>query len=70
MAHSTIQLTVRGMHCAGCERTVSVVLEALDGVREVKADRDAEQVTVTYDDDRVSESQVRDGIELAGYRVG
>jgi copper chaperone CopZ len=66
----TIELTVRGMHCAGCEQAVMVVIESLDGVRKVKADHKAEKVTVSYDEDRVSEHDVRAGVEFAGYSVG
>lgn len=65
----TVELTVKGMHCAGCEQAVTVVLESLDGVSEVKADHKAEKVTVSYDHERVSEQDMRDGIELAGYQV-
>ena len=44
---------VRGMHCGGCERTVSQALAALPGVAAARADFVAEEVEVTFEPDRV-----------------
>lgn len=44
-----LEIPVKGMHCDGCERTLSLALTRLDGVLDAKADRRAERVTVHYD---------------------
>lgn len=62
-----IELTVKGIDC--CERRVSDVLARLEGVREAKADRIAERVSVRFDSARVGEEALRAQVEQAGYEV-
>lgn len=64
-----IELTVKGMTCDGCERRVSGALTRLDGVREAKAERAADRVSVSYDPERVGEDALREQVEAAGYEV-
>ncbi len=63
------EISVKGMHCAGCERTLELALARLEGVRQAKPDRLAERVIVHYDPEQVSEQQLREQIELCGYEV-
>jgi copper chaperone CopZ len=58
---------VRGMHCGGCERTVSRALEALAGVGRAHADLVAEEVAVTYDPDRTDLDAIRATVRAAGF---
>ena len=58
---------VRGMHCGGCERTVSRALQALPGVTEAKADFVAEEVEVTFDPDQVDPGAMRSAVVAAGF---
>lgn len=64
-----IEIAVKGMHCPGCERTLEVALTRLDGVRQAKADRQAERVTVHYDPDELDEQTLCERVELCGYEV-
>lgn len=64
-----LEIPVKGMHCAGCERTLELALTRLDGVLEAKPDREAERVTVHYDPERVSEETLREHIDLCGFEV-
>jgi copper chaperone CopZ len=57
-------LTVKGMTCDHCEQTVEEAIEDVAGVRTVKADRSAKQVTVHGDAD--PEALVT-AVEDAGY---
>lgn len=57
-------LTVEGMSCSHCEQTVEEAIEALTGVRNAAADREAEQVTVDGD---ASPEQLVAAVEDAGY---
>ena len=55
------------MHCDGCERTLTLALTRLDGVRDAKADRNAERVTVHYDPAGVDERRLREHIAFVGF---
>jgi copper chaperone CopZ len=59
-----LTITVEGMHCSGCERTVEDALREVDGVTDAAADREAEQAAVsgTADVDALVEA-----VEQAGY---
>lgn len=63
----TITLNVTGMTCGGCENAVKRALGRLAGVERVDASHAANQVTVTFDDTRVTVGQLRDGISALGY---
>jgi copper chaperone CopZ len=58
---------VRGMHCGGCERTVSRALEALPGVGRAQADLVAEEVAVTFDPGRTDLDAIRAAVRDAGF---
>jgi len=63
----TITLNVTGMTCGGCENAVKRALGRLAGVERVDASHTANQVTVTFDDTRVTVGQLRNGISALGY---
>lgn len=58
-----------GMHCSGCEETVTTEIMKLDGVKSVKADHVKKTVTVKYDDKKVTLDQVKAAIVNAGYKL-
>lgn len=57
-------ITVDGMSCGGCERTVEEALVEVDGVESASADHGSGTVTVDGDAD---ESELIQAIEDAGY---
>jgi uncharacterized protein len=67
----TSQLTevvaVRGMHCGGCERTVSRAVRSVPGVGSARADFVAEEVEVTYDPGRTGLDAIRAAVRDAGF---
>jgi len=65
----TLQLKVTGMTCGGCENAVKRALQQVDGVEEVSASHEANLVGVTYDAAKVTPTQLRERIEMAGYDV-
>ena len=65
----TLQLTVTGMTCGGCENAVKRTLLQTDGVEEVTASHDANLVGVTFDPGKVTPAVVRETIEALGYDV-
>ncbi|SDX16457.1 copper chaperone [Haloarcula vallismortis] len=52
------------MSCGHCEQAVEEAIEALAGVQDAEADRDAEQVAVDGD---ISIEQLVTAVEDAGY---
>ena len=58
--------TVEGMKCVHCEAKVEAALKALDGVKEVKADHDADNVTIEYDEASVQPEQMKEAVDDLG----
>jgi copper chaperone len=60
-------VAVRGMHCGGCERTVTRAVSALPGVERADADFVAEEVAVRFDPGRVDVEAIRAAVRDAGF---
>ena len=65
---STSTFTVRGMTCDHCASSVRAEVEVIPGVSDVQVDVTAGRVQVTSSQP-VTESQVRDAVEEAGYEL-
>jgi copper chaperone len=65
----TLQLTVTGMTCGGCEHAVTHTLKQVKGVQDVKASHAASLVDVTFDEATVTPEVIRTTIEGLGYAV-
>jgi copper chaperone CopZ len=65
----TLDLTVTGMTCGGCENAVTRTLSKLNGVSEVKASHAEDRVRVTFDETRLTQAAIRTAIEGLGYAV-
>ena len=61
-----IRLTITGMHCGGCVKSVTQVLGALDGVEKVNVDLQG-YADIQFDESKVSVSQLIETIEEAGF---
>jgi copper chaperone len=57
------------MSCGHCKAAVEEELSKLSGVERSNADLEKGTVEVSYDEDRVSEEQLKGAIEYAGYAV-
>jgi len=62
-----MKINVAGMHCDGCERSISNALDRLEGVSEVKADFESGSVVVTGEG--LEPGAIAAAIEDAGYEV-
>jgi copper chaperone CopZ len=60
-------VAVRGMHCGGCERSVSRAIQAVAGVGSARADFVAEEVEVTYDPGQTDIDAIRAAVRDAGF---
>ena len=65
----TLQLTVTGMTCGGCENAVKRTLLQTDGVEEASASHTEQLVGVTFDPAKVTPATLREKIEGLGYDV-
>jgi copper chaperone len=57
------------MSCGHCKAAVEGELSKLSGVERSNADLEKGTVEVSYDEDRVSEEQLKGAIEYAGYAI-
>jgi Cu2+-exporting ATPase len=64
----TKTLKVNGMMCEHCEARVKKALEAVDGVKEAVADKDAKTATVTLEKD-VAFEVLKAAVEAQDYEV-
>ena len=55
--------------CGHCELSVREALDELDGVEGANADHTKGEVQLTYDASRVSDEELREAIEEAGYTL-
>ncbi len=68
----TVDLTVIGeerIHCQSCEQRVSNALRRLDGVQDIRASAQTQQVEVRFDPSRVQPEQIQAKLERMGYEV-
>lgn len=63
-------IQVKGMTCGHCKASVEGALKKLDGVLSAEVDLGADNVTVEYDETKVSLDQLKDEIEGVGFDVG
>ncbi|WP_047984062.1 copper chaperone CopZ [Ornithinibacillus californiensis] len=65
----TLTLDVRGMTCGHCKMSVEGALNELEGVSNVEVDLTTGNVTVSYDESKVTLESLRNAIEDQGYDV-
>lgn len=69
MATQTLRLSVLGMTCHNCTRTVERTLASTPGVTKASVDLEAGSATVEYDVDLVKPEVLADAIRDLGYEV-
>ncbi|MDC9728601.1 MAG: heavy-metal-associated domain-containing protein [Methyloprofundus sp.] len=69
MMTDSVKLTVTGMKCGGCEKTVTDKLMAEEGVLKVVANHADDEVTVEFDGNEIEEDDVIELIEKLGFAV-
>lgn len=65
----TIKLKIDGMHCASCVNKVEQNLNALEGVEKATVNIANDSAQVTYDDNRLSEQDLKDTVKDSGYEA-
>jgi mercuric transport protein len=64
---STIR--VNGMMCAKCSGSVEKALKATEGVEKVEVSLQRKEVVVEYDDEKVTETKLREVINGTGFKA-
>ena len=62
-------LNIEGMHCASCVSAVEKSLSKVDGVEEASVNLATETASVSYDQEKTGEEELRQAVEDAGYSV-
>jgi mercuric ion transport protein len=62
-----VVLTVDGMTCAACPKTVKTALEGVDGVHSARATFEPPEAVVRFDPDEVSVEELTNATKNAGY---
>jgi len=62
-------LGISGMTCGGCVRSVSKVLNGLDGVANSDVSLEDKRAVVEYDPAKLGVAEMKRAIEEAGYEV-
>lgn len=65
----TIEISVYGMSCEGCERTIQTAVGKLPGIQEVKASHLDSTVVVKFDKTQSSFDEMKNAITDKGYVV-
>ncbi len=66
----TATLPVKGLNFAGCAREIEKNLGKLDGIAHVEASYVSQTVTATYDETRLSETQLKELVKDCGFLCG
>ena len=69
MAAATLNMTVNGMTCGNCARSVERKLTATPGVTKVDVDLDHARATVEYDTGLVKPEVLAAAVRELGYEV-
>lgn len=62
-------LNVIGMHCPSCVAAVELSITDIDGVDEAKANLETGAVEVKYNADQVTDEDLIEAVEEAGFKV-
>jgi copper chaperone CopZ len=69
MATQTLNLTVQGMTCGNCARSVERKLASTPGVTKATVDLQGAKATVEYDADMVKPDVLTNAVRQLGYEV-
>ena len=64
-----VKLDIEGMHCTGCSTRLEKVLNNVDGVESAKVSLEEKIADIKYDETQVSEKELIEAIEDAGFKA-
>jgi copper chaperone CopZ len=69
MPKSRLELTVEGMTCEGCVRSIEKKLSTVAGVESARVDLGTGKATIEYDDSRAQIDRLIAVVEQIGYHA-
>ncbi len=63
------RLSIKGMYCESCQKSVENTVKKIKGVKEIQADFSKREGVVTFDDTKASIQDIIQSIEKLGYKV-
>lgn len=63
----TITLTIGGMTCGGCVKSVTRILEGMTGVEKADVDLDKKQAVVSFDAAKINIDELINAVEDGGF---
>ena len=64
---ATVTLNIDGMTCGGCVKSVTKVLNDLDGVRSATVSLENKNAQVEFDESKIQIAQLVEAVEDAGF---
>ena len=64
-----LQWKVEGMHCKSCETIIMEDLQDTGAVQDIHVSADKGTVHLTYDENKIKETKIKQIIEKEGYKV-
>ena len=58
---------VKGMHCSACVMTLEGLEDEVTGVRSLKVSLHKQRAEIDYDENKISEDEIRRAFEREGY---
>ena len=68
-ATKTVTIRVKGMKCGNCSSSVAKALKATAGVKEAEVSSEKGEALITYDDEKVDETKLREVINGTGFKA-
>lgn len=66
---TTLTISIKGMTCEGCVKSVTKVLQSIPGVDSVKVSLQQNNAMISYDPAQTSPAEFKLAIEDAGYEA-
>ena len=63
-----IKLKIKGMHCKSCEMLIADALEEI-GVSNSRIDSNSGEAEIEFDDNKLSEQEIKETIKKEGYKI-
>ncbi|GJH43699.1 heavy-metal-associated domain-containing protein [Pasteurella canis] len=64
-----VTLKIEGMHCGGCVKSVTRILQELDGVEIAEVNLESANAEVTFEPSQVSIEELIEAVENAGFEA-
>lgn len=58
---------VNDMHCANCAMSIEAIEDDLPGIKQISASYHKMQMTVEYDETKISQAQILEAVKNKGY---